>query len=148
MIFDWFARRIVGGVHLNKFYLARLTWPRLNPGSTSRLSAFGKAVAASHPRGGLVDAERTERLNDDELILARASIELEVARAYRLDYFSLTKMLADDPMDRRGMWRFFQSDPQGVKIAALTLELAASAGLSPAKPQTRLQACAAGTLYA
>jgi hypothetical protein len=136
MVFDWFARRIVGGVHLNKFYLARLTWPRLNPGATSRLAALGRAVAASHPRGGLTDTERTARLNSDDLVLARASIELEVARAYGLDHVSLEKMLADDPADRRGMWRYFQTDPHGLKIAHLALHLAEGGGLSPGPPTT------------
>ncbi|MEA3011514.1 MAG: hypothetical protein QOD42_59 [Sphingomonadales bacterium] len=141
MVFDWFARRIVGGVHLNKFYLARLTWPRLNPGAARRLAALGRAVAASHPRGGLPDQDRPRRLAEDDLILARASIEIEVARAYRLDSVALSKMLTDDPNDRRGMWRYFHSDPHGLKIAHLALALASrDAGPMAAAPAMAMPA--------
>jgi predicted RNA methylase len=133
IVFDWLARRIVGGVHLNKFYLARLTWPHLSPGAIGRLAALGKAVAASHPRGGLADGERSAPLGEDDLILARAMIELEIASAYRLAQVSLEKMLANDPADRRGMWRYFQTDPHGLRISRLVLELAAGdGGLRPA----------------
>jgi hypothetical protein len=30
MVFDWMARRILGGLHLNKSYLAALAWPRMS----------------------------------------------------------------------------------------------------------------------
>jgi hypothetical protein len=47
MVFDWFVRRRVSGLHLNKFYLADLVWPRLTRDALTRAA---KILCAQNPR--------------------------------------------------------------------------------------------------
>jgi hypothetical protein len=50
MIFDWVARRIVGGLHLNKFYLDVLVWPKLTPDAIGRLVHASNVLLLQNPR--------------------------------------------------------------------------------------------------
>jgi hypothetical protein len=119
MTFDWFARRMVGGLHLNKFYLARLTWPRLTGEDVARLAELARTIAAAHPRGG-VPSRRTDLSGD--LNAPLAEVEILVARGYGLGTVALEAMFSADRSDRRGLWRYFASNPAGREVAALAIE--------------------------
>jgi hypothetical protein len=133
MVFDWFARRTVGGLHLNKFYLARLTWPRLAQKDVARLAELAETIAAFYPRGGVV-AKRT-RLPVD-VVPALAEVETLVARGYDLGIDALNAVFDADRLDRRGLWRYFAANLFGREVAALAVE-----GLQqPPHPETTLAA--------
>lgn len=118
MVFDWFARRMVGGLHLNKFYLARLTWPDLSKRDILRLAELGRMVAASNLRGGLA----LQGSNSSSLVTScLAEIEILTARGYNLDADAIEAMFSSDPKDRRGLWRYFNSSPTGRDVAALAI---------------------------
>lgn len=126
MVFDWFARRTVGGLHLNKFYLARLTWPRLAAKDVARLAELAQIIAAAHPRGG-VAAKRAKVAA--EVVPALAEVETRVAKGYDLGIDALMAVFDADRSDRRGLWRYFTANPFGREVAALALE-----GLQPSPP--------------
>lgn len=119
MTFDWFARRVVAGLHVNKFYLARLTWPQLTDQTFETLATVGRVLAESAPRGGVVGIE--PKLAGEGYVDAHASVELAVARGYGLSADDIRTVFDPSPMDRRGLWRHFQGDPRSVAIAAKTL---------------------------
>lgn len=118
MIFDWFARRTVGGLHLNKFYLARLTWPQLRPEDIVRLADLARIVAAAHPRGG-VPSYRVPV--PEEVLASRAEIETLVARGYDLGIDAVAAIFDTDRTNRRGLWRYFAANPSAHEVAARTL---------------------------
>jgi hypothetical protein len=118
MIFDWFARRVVGGLHLNKFYLARLTWPSLTSSDISRLAELGRTVAASSPRGGL---NLQRGVSSGSVTSCLAEIEILTARGYDLNRDAVEAMFSPNCADRRGLWRYFKSSPIGREVAALAI---------------------------
>lgn len=120
MVFDWFARRVVAGLHVNKFYLARLTWPRLSDETMVDVASSARLLARSAARGGVqavaVDVE------PDEYVAHHVAIELAVARGYGLSLDDVRTVFDPSTADRRGLWRHFQSDPRSLAIAAQVLE--------------------------
>lgn len=64
MVFDWVARHVVGGLHLNKFYLAVLVWPRLTPKAISRLVAASDVLLARSPRFAAAGGRRVLNVVD------------------------------------------------------------------------------------
>lgn len=118
MTFDWFARRMVGGLHLNKFYLARLTWPRLTVDDVARLATLARTIAAAHPRGG-VPSRRVDLASD--ITVPLAEVEILVARGYDLATEALRAIFNGDRSDRRGLWRYFAANPTGREVAALAI---------------------------
>jgi hypothetical protein len=118
MIFDWAARRTVGGLHLNKFYLARLPWPNLEPAQVALLAQLGRRLASAHPRGGVP----TDPMTHSKRIDLEARIEAQVAAGYNLDARDLGRMLKNDRDDRRGHWRMFASNPDALQAAELALK--------------------------
>jgi hypothetical protein len=120
MTFDWMARRIISGLHLNKFTLAYLRWPKLQAEDIDRLSDIGSLVAGSLPRGGLRSA--AQPANDAERIEAMAEAEIIIARLFGLAFKDVSFMLDDTPTDRRGFWRYFDSVDEGRKIRARVLD--------------------------
>ncbi len=119
MVFDWQARRIVGGLHLNKFYLARLRWPDLRHEEVSRVAELGAVIAAHHPRGGAAPGKNSASVS---LLDAMAEVEWLVARGYCLDAPMLRAMLVDDRGDRRGLWRYFAANPLAREVAKSAIE--------------------------
>lgn len=115
MTFDWFARRMVGGLHLNKFYLARLTWPRLIGEDVGRLAELARTISAAHPRGGM--PSRRDDMSGD-LTAQLAEIETLVARGYGLSNIALEAIFSAERSDRRGLWRYFASNPTAREVAA------------------------------
>lgn len=124
MTFDWMARRLVGGLHLNKFYLARFVWPRLAPEAVQRLSALGSMLATLAPRGG-VDAEMLSKhpaLDSTDRATALADVEYQVANGFGLTADQLSYMFEDSRDDRRGFWRYFAATPEARSTANLAVK--------------------------
>lgn len=120
MIFDWMVRRMVAGLHLNKFYLDALRWPKCTPEALQRLSDAAKFICAMHPRAkslALGAWQGTAHASYPSVTAAHAFIEVEVARGFGLDLWMLEEIFATDRRLRRGFWRHFKSDPNAASIA-------------------------------
>jgi N-6 DNA Methylase len=118
MVFDWFARRIVAGLHLNRFYLDAMAWPRVDAAEVDLLAAAGALLTSLSPRfadlGGpklTVPAMRAGYAD------AHALVELTVARGYGLSLADFDEVLSPSLSDRRGLWRHFAADPHATEIA-------------------------------
>jgi len=120
LIFDWMARRLLGGLHLNKFYLERFVWPRLSVDESATLCDLARQVLAASPRNTLETAPSDASARSNR-IQALASINAIVARAYGLDHGDVAMMLSADRGDRRGFWRYYAAGDDVVKIAERTL---------------------------
>lgn len=113
MTFDWLARRVVSGLHLNKFYLASLCWPTLDSDNVATLACAGRSLAAIAPRRPL----GVERSKDDAATRTHVLIETIVARGYGLSSRDLRFMLDEGGGERRGFWRYYASNPDALKVA-------------------------------
>lgn len=120
LTFDWMARRIVSGLHLNKFYLAHLRWPALTGTSIQRLSELGRMIVAASPRGEPT-LSRGSIPNDPARIAALAEAEALLTVSFGLAYDDVAFMLSDDPTDRRGFWRYYDSFQGGRSLAEAIL---------------------------
>jgi hypothetical protein len=113
MIFDWIARRLVSGLHLNKFYLEAMWWPRLDEVDLRSIAAAAVALCDANPRfreGGF-DGYLLDRGELEDRVRAHVLIEHTVARGFGLANGAVEVMLDDDRLDRRGMWRFYAAQP-------------------------------------
>ena len=119
MTFDWLARRIVSGLHLNKFYLSCMKWPDLASNEMKVLAEAGRILAASVPRPPLELGSASNGESENK----SAAVEALVAKGYGLSPTELTFMLSNDVRDRRGFWRYFASMPSSRKVAARSTEL-------------------------
>lgn len=119
LTFDWLARRMVAGLHLNKFYLSCMAWPQIGAQELEILSKAGMALAATAPRYPL-DLRQGASSSSVEV---RARIEAIIATGYGISSSDFAFMLANDPNDRRGFWRYYASEPQGEMIARRSLDL-------------------------
>ena len=126
MVFDWVARRLVGGLHLNKFILEGLVWPALTAAQLNNVAFAAWSICVSKPRPGLSRAElnappflsRGKRVRKPmRPISANVAIESTVARGLGLSSDHLAVVFDPDRSDRRGFWRYFDSDPDALKIA-------------------------------
>jgi hypothetical protein len=120
MIFDWLARRIVAGLHLNKFYLDALRWPHCSPENLQRLAGAARSICAMHPRTSSLAFRgfpNSKATSYSDLIAAHVSIEVEVARGFGLDLPMLQEIFAGDRSSRRGFWRYFKLYPESRLIA-------------------------------
>jgi hypothetical protein len=136
MVFDWFARRVVAGLHLNRFYLDAMAWPRLAAAEVDSLAAAGARLTALSPRYTKLGGEKllTTPLADD-YVATHTLIEVAVARGYGLSRLDLEGMFSASLSDRRGLWRHFAADPHAAAIASATCASPALAGLR--KPPRR-----------
>ncbi len=123
MVFDWFARRLIAGLHLNRFYLEALSWPALNEARVDELATAGSALVRLSPRfrDFRRSAIKTAPARLDYLD-AHVLIERTVAVGYHLSASDLSRIFAASTADRRGFWRHFGSDPHARPIAQATLE--------------------------
>lgn len=122
LIFDWFARRVVSGLHLNKFYLDTLAWPRLTGVEVNVLAeaAAKLLLARPHTRAlrcvDLVRVARSKGAIDEVAELAR--VEALVARGFGLDTQALQIVFDPDRQLRRGFWRYFDAKPAARTVIA------------------------------
>jgi predicted RNA methylase len=119
MTFDWLARRIVSGLHLNKFYLSCMAWPNLASEDFAQLSQLGKSIAKTTPRSFV---GQSGPVVEDHLDAA-SKVEATVARGYGLSDIDLKLMLKNDPNDRRGFWRYYQANKGSEMIARRSHEI-------------------------
>lgn len=121
LTFDWLARRMVSGLHLNKFYLSCMAWPILGSAEVGKLADAGRALAAVAPRRPLqLDPQRNASFCRTTM---RAETEHVIAKGYGLDAASLGFMLDHDPNDRRGFWRHYEADAENLRVARLSSHL-------------------------
>jgi hypothetical protein len=120
MVFDWLARRLVSGLHLNRFYLEALVWPKLAEDSVRRLAAAAISLCMLNPRFASVSRLPESPISENAHLgfeSAHVLIEQEIARGYGLTSRMLEEMFASDRTDRRGFWRYFDREPRAVSIA-------------------------------
>jgi hypothetical protein len=124
MVFDWIARRLVSGLHLNKFYLEAMWWPKLNEAEVRRIAGAALTLAAASPR--FREAGFEKYLSDlgelDDPVRAHVMIEHSVARGFGLTKGMLEVMLDDTRSERRGMWRFFAAQPWASDVKRLLFQ--------------------------
>jgi hypothetical protein len=116
MTFDWILRRIAAGLHLNRFYLEATPLPCLAPEAIRELAAFGFANTDGPRVRALSQGDSIVELptSDDPDV---AGVEALVASGYGLSSDMLRRVLSDDPADRKGLWRYFASEPAAVAAA-------------------------------
>lgn len=123
MVFDWQARRIVSGLHLNRFYLEAMSWPDLTKGQVDELAERAFELLSLNRRFG--DVAATESVRDPaqvDYVDAHVAIEKAVATGYRLTGADLEAMLSPDSSDRRGFWRAYATDPHALTVTERVLE--------------------------
>ena len=133
MVFDWLARRIVAGLHLNRFYLDAMTWPELEREQVDQLAAAAADIVSMSPRYTDLKNKLSTAGAGHEYVEAHVCVERLVASAYGLSAQDVAAVLSPDPSDRRGFWRAFASDPHSVTVARTvlaTFETAAEPGMS------------------
>jgi hypothetical protein len=117
MIFDWIARRMVAGLHLNKFYLENMVWPQLAPDALQRIAEASIALASMNPRFRAVcSCQHSGTDQDLDFISAHFTIEQEVARGYGLSARIIRLIYDSSTTDRRGLWRYYASDPRAFEV--------------------------------
>lgn len=118
MAFDWIARRIVGGLHLNRFYLARMAWPNLTKIQIRHLADLARRIVSSHPRG-LPSLPHTMDLQ--AIIGDMVEVERMVLDGFGMSDSMRRAVYQEDRSDRRGFWRHYDTSETGLYVARLTL---------------------------
>jgi hypothetical protein len=116
MVFDWQARRIVSGLHLNKFYLQAMSWPVLADGQVADLAAAARQLLSLQPRFRAVAPELAVASKDVDYVAAHQTIEGIVAAGYSLGPGDLEQLYDRGAHHRRGFWRHYASDPIALDI--------------------------------
>lgn len=131
LVFDWVARRAVSGLHLNKFILEGMVWPKFDEQTLEKVAHAAWSICKMRPRSGLSDAHKRRFPSPEAksnagrplpIVEAHCAIECEVALAYGLTRNDLVAIFNDDPTDRRGFWRYFNSDRYARTIVSRVLE--------------------------
>lgn len=121
MVFDWFARRVVAGLHLNRFYMDAMAWPRIDSSDVDTLAGAGALFTALSPRFRDLRGTRLRvPALDVDYVEAHTQVELIVARGYGLSECDIEDVFSPSLDDRRGLWRHFASDPHATAIAQST----------------------------
>ena len=121
MVFDWQARRIVSGLHLNRFYLEAMRWPRLDSEATHRLARRALELLNLGRRFREVAPDRTIRPTEIDYVGAHTEIEHIVADGFELTEADLLTVFDPSEANRRGFWREYRSDPNAEMIAERVL---------------------------
>ena len=123
-MFDWLARRVIAGLHLNRFYLEALAWPKLADHQVDELAAVAVDLTAMSPRYADLEARLSVSGAGLEFVEAHACIERLVADGYGLSARDLATIYDSSTSDRRGFWRHFASDPHSVAVVDSVLSAA------------------------
>jgi hypothetical protein len=125
MVFDWIARRLTSGLHLNKFILEGLVWPALQPLEVEELAHASWSICRANPRSGIGELEpakipgfskSTKRKRPLAAIDAAVAIEIAVARGLGLSREHLLTIFDSDRSNRRGFWRYFAATPTALTV--------------------------------
>jgi hypothetical protein len=127
MTFDWLTRRVVSGLHLNKFYLESLVWPKLTEELIDTLAEESLTLLSANPRFMDLNMKNDLAVISDKVVTkdyidSHATIERIVASGFELTRSMLEEVLSDRPADRRGLWRHFASDPHAGAVRAALIE--------------------------
>lgn len=122
MIFDWQARRIVSGLHLNRFYLEAMHWPTLAAVELETLARRAREILSLNQRFREVAPDRAIRPAEIDYVEAHVEIESVVAGGFDLMPEDLEAVFDASDFDRRGFWRAYRSDPGPAAVAARLLE--------------------------
>jgi hypothetical protein len=125
-VFDWQARRIVSGLHLNRFYLEALHWPRLDAEALTILARRALELLSLNPRFRDAAPDLAVRSNEVDYLGAHVEIERLVAAGFDLTSEDLAAVFDPDETDRRGFWRAYRSDPNAASIAGQFIAKAVS----------------------
>lgn len=131
MVFDWIARRLASGLHLNKFILEGLVWPKLDEAGLSTAATAAWSICVNKPRSGLTSDEmatppwlatkssrRGRRMSEVE---AAAQLEVLTAQGLGLARPDLEAIYQYDRSDRRGFWRYFDAEPSAFEVVKRVL---------------------------
>lgn len=130
MVFDWIARRLVSGLHLNKFILEGFVWPNLDAAALDEAAFAAWSICVARPRSGLLDRERRsppwlkEQKRSRKALdatSAGARLEVLVAQGLGLSHADLVDIYSYDRSDRRGFWRYFDAAPEGLDVTRRAL---------------------------
>jgi hypothetical protein len=125
MVFDWLTRRIVGGLHLNKFYLDALAWPHFSESTLMDVARASATLCRQNKRFASAGGNRllsTAGVHGNTITADPAvTIEIATARGFGLTGKMLTRMFNPSTMDRRGFWRYFASDHKATTVAESVL---------------------------
>jgi hypothetical protein len=128
MVFDWFARRVVAGLHLNRFYLEAMAWPRIDSAEIDTLAQAGALLTSLSPRyRDLHGARLSVSPLEVDYVDAHTLVEMTVAEGYGLSDGDLRHVFSPSLADRRGLWRYFASDPHATAIVRATRQGLSSA---------------------
>lgn len=132
MVFDWIARRMTSGLHLNKFILEGLVWPVLSQQEIEIVAKAAWSICRARPRSGLsldemkvpgwlhAKGARSTLANEIE---AAATLEVLVAKGLGLGASQLQDVFSADKADRRGFWRYFDKNNFAQAVATRALKL-------------------------
>lgn len=131
MVFDWIARRLASGLHLNKFILEGLVWPQLDEAGLAAAAHAAWSICVGKPRSGISRDEtavpswrsgvRSKRVRPQSPIEAAAQLEVLTARGLGLTRLDLEAVFQQDRSDRRGFWRYFDAEPQALEVVEQVL---------------------------
>ncbi|HTT95139.1 MAG TPA: N-6 DNA methylase [Solirubrobacterales bacterium] len=125
MVFDWQARRTVSGLHLNRFYLEAMHWPRLDPEAVSLLAARALALLSLGRRFREIAPGLAIPPTEIDYVDAHAEIEGLVAAGFGMTEADLLTVFDPSESNRRGFWRVYRSDPNAKAIVERVLETGA-----------------------
>jgi hypothetical protein len=117
MVFDWQARRLVGGLHLNRFYLEAMHWPSLETEDVEMLARHALELLSLNRRFREAAPGHGIRLTEVDYVNSHTEIESRVAAGFELTANDLVSVFDPDEADRRGFWRAYRSDPNAIAIA-------------------------------
>jgi predicted RNA methylase len=141
MVFDWQARRLVAGLHLNRFYLEAMHWPRLDTGDVETLAGRALELLSLNRRFREAAPDRAVRSTEIDYLDAHTEIESLVAAGFDLTAEDLVSVFDPDGADRRGFWRAYRSDPNAAAVAERFLRaeerIAVRSSSSRAVPRSR-----------
>jgi hypothetical protein len=130
MVFDWQARRIVSGLHLNRFYLEAMRWPRLDPEATDLLGRRALELLSLGRRFREVAPDWAIRPTEIDYLGAHAEIETLVAGGFGLTEGDLLAIFDPSEANRRGFWRAYRSDPNAEAVVERVLGVSRSGSLA------------------
>jgi hypothetical protein len=125
LVFDWIARRMTSGNHLNKFILEGLVWPALSEADLHTAAHCAWSICTAKPRSGLLDSERRappwldvspRRARPISSLQAAATLEQLVAGGLGLGNRHLETIFDVSRSNRRGFWRYFDAEPTAASL--------------------------------
>lgn len=114
-VYDWWLRRRLGGLNLNRFLLEETPVPPMGPlWSSEEVADLATRLTWPNPRSEWIDPVSRRR--------ARARLDAIVARAFGCDRAEFEQILESNRDEPRGFWRVDKELPEGERLPHLALE--------------------------